>query len=83
MLTIRFSNLERYIDRTYENIKSLSQVGNIFTMTDWNNEISTFNLSIDGPWVVYINEQLQAQKIEPVAPIEIPVRITIPRESTT
>ena len=81
MLTIRFSNLERYIDRTYENIKSLSQVGNIFTMTDWNNEISTFNLSIDGPWVVYINEQLQAQKIEPVAPIEIPVRITIPRES--
>ena len=79
MLTVRFSNPERYIYRTYENIKSLSQIGGIVTMMDWSNETSTFDLSIDGPWVVGITEQ--PQKIEALTTIEIPVRITIPKES--
>ena len=82
MLIIRFSNPERCIDRTYENIKNLSQSGNIFTMLDCNNETSTFNLSIDGPWNFVIGEQLVEQKINMVTPrIEMPVKLTIPKES--
>ena len=68
MLTVRFSNPERYIDRIYENVKSLSQVGNKFIILHCDNETSNFDLSIDGPWVVSVCEQLVEQKLEPMIP---------------